>query len=104
MQTLYNVLLASSAETLKKIAVNRNIEAAKLIVIKDKRQLCQMLANEISKRESINSILKTCNMRELRLLQVLITKDPSSAIPWRHVLANLVYRNEQSINQTMESC
>ncbi len=103
MHSLLNILQLSPTETLKKIAVSRQIEAAKLKTVKDKKQLAQLLANEIVRRDSLLSAIKTCNMRELRLLQVLVTKEPSDAIYWRGTLANLVYKNEVTVNETLQA-
>ncbi len=103
MRSLLNILQLSPTETLKKIAVNRNIEAAKSKTVKDKKQLAQLLANEINRRDSLLYAIQTCNMRELRLLQVLVTKEPSDAIYWRGALSNLVYKNETSVNDTLQS-
>jgi hypothetical protein len=86
MASLAEALYMLPAERLRTLVQLRKVDAKKLALIPDKRQLVQSLASELSKPPSVAAAILHCNARELRLLQILASEERNQIRPWERVL------------------
>ncbi len=86
MPSLVEALYNLPTETLRKLVQARRMDAKKLALIPNKRQLAQFLSAELNKPTSLSDAITQCNARELRLLQLLMITEIGQAMAWDKLL------------------
>ena len=82
-ESLYNL----PTERLRALVERRSVEPKKLALMPNKRNLVQLLTQELVRGTSLNAAIVQCNARQLRLLQLLTLceADSKSVIAWRKI-------------------
>ena len=86
MASLVEAIYSLPTERLRKLVQARRLDAKKLALIPNKRQLAQFLAAELNKPVSISEAITQCNARELRLLQLLMITELGHTLTWDKLL------------------
>ena len=86
MASLTEAIYSLPTERLRKLVQARRLDAKKLALIPNKRQLAQFLSGELNKPISVSEAITQCNARELRLLQLLMVTEPGQMMSWEKLL------------------
>ena len=103
MRSLQSVLFDLPAEKLRNIVDKRLIDTSRLKLVKDKKQLSQLLSTELVRQDSISYALRACNARQIRLLKAILPLEPHHSVLFRKVMTSLITSNEEVVGQTLDS-
>lgn len=81
-EALYNL----PTDRLRHLVLTRRMDAKKLALIPNKKQLAQFLSTELSKPASTTEAIMQCSARELRLLQLLLGVEGEQVMAWDALL------------------
>ena len=81
-EALYNL----PTERLRQLVLTRRLDAKKLALIPNKKQLAQFVSVELGKPASVTEAILQCSARELRLLQLLLGVEGEQVMAWDALL------------------
>ena len=81
-EALYNL----PTERLRQLVLTRRLDAKKLALIPNKKQLAQFVSVELGKPASVTEAILQCSARELRLLQLLLGVEGEQVMAWDSLL------------------
>lgn len=103
MSTLAEALYAQPTDRLREIIKTRDVNTKRLASAPDKRQFVQLLTAELARPQSLNSALMQSNMRELRLLQIMVTQQSGSQLSWKSVVDTIGSKTlEPALSRVLE--